>query len=118
MLDNGRCPIWPFADGPSLSPASLQGASTVSLFFGIFAALISLARVYLGLHYPSDVVAGALLGILTSAAINHDAVRQQIAKHVLALEPRYPPCFYSLLFIVLAEVSAAFPNRPFLAAAG
>lgn len=28
------------------------------------AALISLARVYVGVHYPSDVLAGALIGIL------------------------------------------------------
>ena len=28
------------------------------------AALISISRVYLGLHYPSDVFAGAILGIL------------------------------------------------------
>jgi membrane-associated phospholipid phosphatase len=87
------------------------------VFFGIFAALISLARVYLGLHYPSDVVVGALLGVATSVAINREAIRQQIAKYVLALEPRYPPHFYSLLFITLAEVSAAFPNTRHIAAA-
>lgn len=30
----------------------------------ITAALVAISRVYLGLHYPSDIVAGALLGIL------------------------------------------------------
>jgi undecaprenyl-diphosphatase len=32
-----------------------------------FAALVALSRVVLGLHYPSDVVAGALLGAAVAA---------------------------------------------------
>lgn len=38
----------------------------VTPVFIILAAMVSFSRVYLGLHYPSDVVVGALLGTLTS----------------------------------------------------
>ena len=34
-----------------------------------FAALVGLSRVVLGLHFPSDVMAGALLGITTAGLV-------------------------------------------------
>ena len=34
----------------------------------VLAALIALSRVYLGVHFPSDVIAGALLGSAVGAA--------------------------------------------------
>jgi undecaprenyl-diphosphatase len=80
------------------------------LFFGVFAAFVALTRVFLGIHYPSDVLAGALIGIATSLAVNREAVRQWIAAPILSLEPRYPPYFYALFFIALAELSGGFPN--------
>ena len=36
------------------------------LLIGVGALLFSFARIYAGMHYPLDVVAGALLGILTT----------------------------------------------------
>ena len=80
------------------------------LFFGIFATFASLARVYLGIHYPSDVLVGALLGIATSVVVNRDVVRRRFAARILALEPRYTPYFYGAFFLVLAELSGGFPN--------
>ena len=34
--------------------------------FFLLATLIALSRLYNGVHYPTDVVAGALLGVLTA----------------------------------------------------
>ncbi|WP_024506533.1 phosphatase PAP2 family protein [Bradyrhizobium sp. ARR65] len=80
------------------------------LFFGVFATLAALARVYLGIHYPSDVLVGALIGIATGFVINREPVRKRIAAPILALEPRYTPYFYGLFFLALAELSGGFPN--------
>lgn len=35
------------------------------IFLGIWAALIGFCQVYVGVHFPTDVIAGSLLGILT-----------------------------------------------------
>jgi len=80
------------------------------LFFGVFATLASLARVYLGIHYPSDILVGALIGIATTLAVNRASVRRAFAAPLLSFEQRYPPYFYSLFFLILAEMSGAFPN--------
>jgi undecaprenyl-diphosphatase len=42
---------------------------TIAIF--IWAALISYSRIYLGVHYPGDVICGALIGILIAAAISY-----------------------------------------------
>ncbi|MGY3550659.1 undecaprenyl-diphosphatase [Bradyrhizobium sp. USDA 4472] len=78
------------------------------LFFGLFATFVAVARVYLGIHYPSDVLVGALIGIASSIVINREPVRRRFAAPILALEPRYTPYFYGLFFIGLAEISGAF----------
>lgn len=40
----------------------------ISIFFG-WAVIFSFTRVYLGVHYPADIIAGAILGILISLSV-------------------------------------------------
>lgn len=44
--------------------------------FFLLAALIGLSRVYNGMHYPTDVLAGALLGVLTALLLLEGARRR------------------------------------------
>ena len=45
-----------------------RGRIAVHITFGVVIGLIGLSRVYLGVHYPSDVLSGAFLGAVWSAA--------------------------------------------------
>jgi len=44
------------------------GSSTLGLVTGCLAALLALSRVYVGVHYPGDVIAGLALGAAVAAA--------------------------------------------------
>ena len=73
-----------------------------------FSIIVILARVYLGIHYPSDVLAGALLGASISLAMNIKLVRSHIAAPIIAMEQRVPAVFYGLLFPILFETATIF----------
>jgi undecaprenyl-diphosphatase len=51
-----------------------------TLFF-IVAAFIGWTRIYLGLHYPTDVVAGAVLGYACTKLFTHYAGGLRIEAH-------------------------------------
>lgn len=46
----------------------------------VLAAIVAFARVYVGAHYPSDVVAGALLGIAVALVLQFTPLRVVIAR--------------------------------------
>ncbi len=46
----------------------------------VLATLLALARVFVGAHYPGDVLGGAVLGTLTSVAVDYLSARPPIAK--------------------------------------
>jgi undecaprenyl-diphosphatase len=80
------------------------------LGFGLFSALICLGRIYFGIHYPSDILAGALLGAATGYAITRPVIAESLSRPLLGYEKAQPQYFYSLLFMALAEVAGGFPN--------
>ncbi|BDG03249.1 phosphatase PAP2 family protein [Anaeromyxobacter oryzae] len=85
------------------------------------AAFILLPRIYLGWHYPSDVLAGAALGIALAAVIVAAPIRTRVARLPLALLARRPGAFYAAAFVVVMQVSTLFGDvrrvlqGPFLA---
>ena len=66
------------------------------------------ARIYFGLHYPSDVAAGALIGIGVMIAVNNEFMHARFASPIVAIEQRAPAIFYALFFPFLLEVTTLF----------
>jgi undecaprenyl-diphosphatase len=76
--------------------------------FGIFSICAVIARIYLGIHYPVDILVGALIGIGVTIVSNAKRVRPFISSWFLAVERRVPGIFYSLLLVILYEVGTVF----------
>lgn len=74
-----------------------------------YSTLIVLCRVYLGTHFPSDVLVGALLGVVVQLAVNRAALRESLTP-ILALEKSYPAYFNAALFFILLEMGTGFMN--------
>ncbi len=116
-----------------LAPDTLGGWSSFPSDHGaIFAALIGLAfalsrpvgvlatlhtlilvlgvRVYIGVHYLSDVLGGMAIGLLTAAIMQCPPVQRRFAPGLEALEARYPALFYGCAVVFLAELMDMFDD--------
>ena len=124
-------PVPGFDVPPGIDPAALSGwnsfpsdhacvyfaLATViwrrSQLLGLFAllpALIgSLPRIYLGLHYPSDVAFGALLGIFIVMMVENYGP-ETFARRAILFEQKRPGMFYSCGFLLTYEVATLFED--------
>jgi undecaprenyl-diphosphatase len=70
--------------------------------------VICLPRVYLGLHYPSDLAVGAALGVAVVLLANIAAVRGVLARPLLACARRWPGPFYAGFFLLTFQLATLF----------
>lgn len=70
-----------------------------------------LPRVYLGYHYPSDVVAGAAIGTAIMAAayaVPTNSAGRWVADRIFRWEQLYPSLFYTLAFVATYQLVTLF----------
>jgi undecaprenyl-diphosphatase len=108
-------------DGWSSFPsdhATLFFTLTAGLFFvsrkiGIIATvycffIIVLTRIYLGLHYPTDLLAGAALGVAIAYLANTTRIFDGFTNFGLRLHQTRPAVFYPLMFLITYQIATMF----------
>ena len=77
-----------------------------ALIYAVF--FICLPRVYLGLHYPTDVIAGAALGAIITYLMTREALRARFARPLLHGMQRFPALGYTMAFLLCFELITQF----------
>jgi undecaprenyl-diphosphatase len=81
----------------------------LGLFALLPALLGSLPRIYLGYHYPSDVIFGALLG-MTIVLLVSNYGPETAARRAIVFEQRRPGVFYAFGFLLTYEIGTLFED--------
>jgi undecaprenyl-diphosphatase len=108
------------SDHATLFFALATGLFLISRRFGTFAFIyvlivVALPRVYLGLHYPTDILAGAVLGIGSVLLFTRPRVMNLYNRPYTTFKNNYPAAFQTAFFLVSAEISMLFNDLRLLA---
>ena len=108
------------SDHAVLFYALATGLFYISKRVGIFAIVyttlfIGFPRVYLGLHYPTDIIAGALIGILVCLLCQQNGFRTRVSQPLLNFSVTKPEFFYPVFFLITYQIADMFNSgRDFL----
>jgi len=94
----------------------VTGVFFVSRRLGVLSGLYALLvvcfpRIYMGIHYPTDILVGAMLGIAIGYALQCTPFRRALAQPLLGLSERYPAGFQTVAFLATVEMAEMF-NEP------
>jgi membrane-associated phospholipid phosphatase len=70
--------------------------------------IICFPRVYLGLHYPTDIIAGATVGIIITLLVSRARIFISPVRKVLQFSQTRPGYFYALYFLLSFQISTMF----------
>ena len=70
--------------------------------------LICLPRLYLGFHWPSDVLAGAVIGVVLMFALCRLVRATGLPDTIVRFSARQPAAFYALAWLFLLEITMLF----------
>jgi undecaprenyl-diphosphatase len=95
--------------------ALATGIFLISKKLGLFAYLyvffvICFPRVYLGLHYPTDILTGAIVGIITTLVLASPKLWHPLTERIIRISNKYTGLFYVFFFLFSFEISTLFDS--------
>lgn len=87
---------------------ALPWAGRAALLHALF--VVCLPRLYVGLHYPTDVLGGAVLGVASALLFTSARLRSAIARLPLAFARRSPGPFHAAFFLLSYLVATLFSD--------
>ena len=110
------------SDHAALFFALTVGLWMVSRRIGIVALLhtvfiISFPRVYLGLHYPTDIIFGATIGVCWVALINIPAIKNLTVRPAMFWLEHHAMSFYAAFFLLTEQIATIFDDASTVAGA-
>ena len=83
-------------------------AGTIALLYTT--VFICLPRIYLGLHYPTDIIAGAFLGSVIAVLFNSSSIVTRATDYVMQTLQTKPEIVYPILIMVTYQIVDMFEN--------
>jgi undecaprenyl-diphosphatase len=72
------------------------------------ACVIALPRIYMGYHYPTDIICGGLLGALFAYLANLERVRRVLTAPAMKWQDVHPASFYTCFFLFSQGLATLF----------
>jgi undecaprenyl-diphosphatase len=89
----------------------------LAVVMAIWSAACLLARVFLGVHFPADIIVGAVIGIVVTVAARRQAVLHLLRTGVNWLEMRAFAPYHAAVFLFVFEMGNFFAGLRALATA-
>lgn len=81
----------------------------LGIFLYLYVSLtLCVARIYIGIHYPSDIIVGALLGVGVAQLAKVSVIRKTFAEQPMKVLQRAPGVFYAGFFIISSQMAEGF----------